>query len=417
MTSYCRSLLLQTKLVLTFSLALLLVSCGSNEAANTSSADAPVPPVVPVAKPERANLSDDLTVTAEFVPYQEIDVMAKVAGYIRKINVDIGDRVKTGQVLAVLEVPEMQDDMARAAAEVDESKSEIVTARDDLNRAKSVYDMAHLSYTRVLDVSKKEPGLVPQQEVDEVHSKDLVAEAEVSAAQSNLQSAERKENMAKAAQDRWQTLEKYTVITAPFAGVITKRYANVGAMIQAGTASQTQAMPVVRLSQNTLLRLILPVPESAVPSIRNGGTVDVTVSALHRTFPGRVTRFADEVQKSTRTMDTEVDVPNADLILVPGMYADVKLCLQRSNNALTVPLEAVDDSNGTPEVFVVRDNVVRVAPVTTGLRTPQQEEIRSGINESDLVITGRHAGIREGERVQPKLISVSGTGGNAAKGN
>ncbi|MGC2660972.1 MAG: efflux RND transporter periplasmic adaptor subunit [Bryobacteraceae bacterium] len=376
-----------------------------------------MPPVVPVAKPERANLSDDLTVTAEFVPYQEIDVMAKVAGYIRKINVDIGDRVKTGQVLAVLEVPEMQDDMARAAAEVDESKSEIVTARDDLNRAKSVYDMAHLSYTRVLDVSKKEPGLVPQQEVDEVHSKDLVAEAEVSAAQSNLQSAERKENMAKAAQDRWQTLEKYTVITAPFAGVITKRYANVGAMIQAGTASQTQAMPVVRLSQNTLLRLILPVPESAVPSIRNGGTVDVTVSALHRTFPGRVTRFADEVQKSTRTMDTEVDVPNADLILVPGMYADVKLCLQRSNNALTVPLEAVDDSNGTPEVFVVRDNVVRVAPVTTGLRTPQQEEIRSGINESDLVITGRHAGIREGERVQPKLISVSGTGGNAAKGN
>ncbi len=172
-------------------------------------------PVVPVAKALRGNISDDLTVTAEFIPYQEIDVMAKVSGYIRNINVDIGDRVRTGQVLAELEIPEMQDDMAKAAAEVQASESDIVTARDDLNRAKSAHDMAHLSYTRVLDVSKKEPGLVPQQEVDEAHSKDLVAEAEVSAAQSELEAAERKTSMANADQARWQTLQKYTIITAP----------------------------------------------------------------------------------------------------------------------------------------------------------------------------------------------------------
>lgn len=396
--------------------SLFLVSCASNdEAANSSTAGAPAIPIVPVAKPQRADISDNLTLTAEFIPYQEVDVMAKVAGYIRSINVDIGDRVRTGQVLAVLEVPEMQDDMARAAAAVSAADAEITTARDDLNRAKSAHDMAHLSYTRVLDVAKREPGLVPQQEVDEVHSKDLVAEAEVSAAQSTLQTAERKANMARADQARWQTLQKYTVIAAPFTGVVTKRYANVGAMIQAGTASQTQAMPVIRLSQNNLLRLILPVPESAVPSVHDGEQVDVTVSALHRTFPGRVTRFADEVQKSTRTMDTEVDVPNPNLTLVPGMYADVKLCLQQSKNALTVPLDAIDDSSGSPEVFAVRDSVIRILPVTTGLRTPQQQEIRSGIREDDLVITGRHAGLRDGERVEPKLTGEAAA--DPAKGS
>ena len=370
---------------------------------------APSIPVVPVAKAQRVNISDDLTVTAEFVPYQEVDVMAKVAGYIRTINVDIGDRVRTGQVVAALEVPEMQNDMARAGAAVEASEAEVITARDDLSRAKSAHDIAHLSYTRVLDVAKREPGLVPQQEVDEYHSKDLISEAEVSAAQSTLQAAERKTGMAKADQARWQTLQDYTVINAPFAGVVTKRYANVGAMIQAGTASQTQAMPVIRLSQNNLLRLILPVPESAVPSIHDGETVDVTVSALHRTFPGRITRFADEVQKTTRTMDTEVDVPNPNLILVPGMYADVKLSLQQSNNALTVPLDAVDDTSGSPEVFAVRDSVIQVLPVTTGLRTPQRQEIRSGIQEDDLVILGRHAGLHDGERVQPKLTGGEST--------
>jgi RND family efflux transporter MFP subunit len=270
--------------------------------------------------------------------------------------------------------------------------------------------MAHLSYTRVLDVAKKEPGLVPQQEVDEYHSKDLVAEAELSAAQSNLQTAERKANMAKADQARWQTLQKYTIIAAPFQGVVTKRYANVGAMIQAGTSSQTQAMPVVRLSQNDLLRLILPVPESAVPSIHNGETVDVTVSALHRTFPGRVTRFADEVQKTTRTMDTEVDVSNPNLVLIPGMYADVKLSLERNENALTVPLDAVDATSGSPHVFAVRNSVIHVLPVVTGISTPQREEIRGGLTDGELVITGRHAGLRDGQPVTPKLISESPAG-------
>lgn len=398
-------------------LMIALVACGRNgDERNGADRGADPVLVVPVAKSVRGSISDDITVTGEFVPYQEIDVMAKVAGYIRTISVDIGDRVRTGQVLAQLEVPEMQNDITRASAAVEESKADIATAQDQLNRAKSARDMAHLSYTRVLDVAKREPGLVPQQEVDEAHAKDLIAEAEVSAGQSSLQAAERKTSMAVAEQARWQTLQNYTVITAPFDGVVTKRYANTGAMIQAGIASQTQAMPIVRLSQNRLLRLILPVPESAVPAIHNGETVDVTVGALHRTFPGRVSRFAGEVQKSTRTMDTEVDVRNPDFLLVPGMFADVKLCLQKSTNVLTVPLDAVDETGGAPQIYAVRDSRIRILLVTTGLKTPQQEEIRSGIQEGELVITGRHAGLRDGEKVQPRIPADDGST-NPAKGS
>ena len=137
---------------------------------------------------------------------------------------------------------------------------------------------------------------------------------------------------------RVKTLMDYTRVTAPFAGVITKRYADTGSMIQAGTASSTQAMPLVRLSENSLLRLILPVPESAVPTVHVGQQVEVRVPTLNRSFPGRVARFSDKIAAATRTMDTEVDVPNPTLLLIPGMYAEVNLTLDRAAGVLAVPI-------------------------------------------------------------------------------
>ena len=144
---------------------------------------------------------------------------------------------KQGQLLATLEIPEMQDDLTRAAAAIEEANAELATARDELQRAESAHDMAHLSYSRILDVSKREPGLVPQQEVDEAHSRDLVAEAQVSAAKSHITACEQRIRVSQAEQARFKTLYQYAVITAPFTGVVTKRYANSGSLIQAGTAS------------------------------------------------------------------------------------------------------------------------------------------------------------------------------------
>ncbi len=382
-------------------LALILsTSCsrtdGGSQKPAVNAPDAPL--LVPVAKATRVDLANDLVLTAEFEPFQQVDLMAKVSGYVRSISVDIGDRVRTGQVLATLEIPEMEDDLTRAAASIDQAQAEIVTAGDELHRAEAAHEMAHLSYSRIADVLKREPGLVPQQEVDEAHSRDLVAEAQVSTARSNLKTAEQHARVSRADQGRVETLHKYLTITAPFEGVVTKRYANVGAMIQAGTSSQ--AMPVVQLSQNNLLRLILPVPESSVGRVRVGETVDVRVPSLGRTFPGRVARLAEKVQPSTRTMDTEVDVQNPTLTLIPGMYAEVNLHIAESRGALAIPLDAVDRSTSAARAYVVEAGVIRIIPVTLGLETDQNVEILSGLKEGDAVVVGRHAGLREGQKVR-----------------
>ncbi len=388
----------------------ITTSCGrqseSSAATPAASRDANIA-IVPVVSVSRSNLASNLVLTGEFVPYQEIDVMAKEAGYIKSIRVDIGDRVRTGQLIAELEIPEMQNDMERAAASSEAAEGDIATARGNVTRAQSAHDIAELSYKRILDVSKKEPGLIPQQEVDVAHSRELETGAQVVAAEANLQTSQRKLAMAKADQSRWATLQKYTVITAPFTGVITKRYANTGAMIQQGTASDTQAMPVVRLSQNDLLRLIVPIPESAVSSVRVGETVEVTVDTLARTFPGRVTRSEEKLALNTRTMNTEIDVPNRDYTLVPGMYAQVNLHLKQSRQVLAVPLEAVEDVNGVPHVYAVRNSTIQIVPVTTGIKTAEQQEIRSGLEENDLVIVGRHAGLQNGQAVKTKLTPAT----------
>jgi RND family efflux transporter MFP subunit len=389
-------------------LALAATSCSHDSAAEALDASTPTPTVA-VVKVTRANLSSNLILTAEFEPFQEIDVMAKVSGYIREINVDIGDRVHEGQVLATLEIPEMQDDVTRAAAAIQEATAELATARDDLQRAESSHDMAHLSYTRILDVSKREVGLVPQQEVDEAHSRDLVAEAQVSAAKSHIVECQQRISVSQAEQAHVKTMYQYAVITAPFAGVVTKRYANKGSLIQAGTASQSQAMPVVRLSQNGLLRLALPVPESAVPLIHLGEQVDVTVSAMNRKFPGRVARFEDKVDQSTRTMKTEVDVPNASLLLVPGMYAEVDLTTGQRQNVLTVPAEAIDGSGDSARVYTVQPSgTIQIVPIRLGIESAQRSEVRSGdLKEGDSVVVGPRAGLKQGDRVQTKVISLT----------
>jgi RND family efflux transporter MFP subunit len=383
-----------------------MCACAKTDATSEKAASATETlPIVPVVKVSRADLASDVTLTAEFEPFQQIDVMAKVSGYVKSIKVDIGDRVREGQVLAVLEIPEMEDDLTRSAAAIDQADAEIATASDELHRAEAVHELAHLSSTRIADVLKREPGLVPQQEVDEARSRDLIAEAQVASAKSSFKTAEQRARVARAEQGRIQTLHKYMTISAPFEGIVTKRYANEGSMIQAGTASQTQAMPIVQLSQNNLLRLILPVPESAVSSVHVGETLDVDVTSLARKFPGRVARFAEKIQPSTRTMDTEVDVPNPALTLIPGMYAEVNLRVGERRNAVSIPLDAVDRSDSAARVYAVMPaGTIHVIAVTLGLESSQRVEVLSGLQEGDAVIVGRHAGLRDGQTVQAKPL-------------
>jgi RND family efflux transporter MFP subunit len=350
---------------------------------------------VAVAKATVEDLSSDLSLTAELRPFQDIEVMAKVSGYVKVIHVDIGDRVKKGQLLAVLEVPEMADDLT--------------VGKDELRRAQAAHDIADLSFKRLSQVAAQRPGLVAQQEIDDARSRDLVAEAQVAA--------------ARAALGRIKTMLDYSRVTAPFDGVVTKRYADTGSMIQAGTASQTQAMPLVRLSENSMLRLIIPVPESAVPTVHVGQQVKVRVPTLNRAFFGKVARFASKLSNSTRTMDTEIDVPNPKMVLVPGMYAEVSLNLNRRDKVLSIPVTAVDLTSGEASqqpkegangksgrvMVVTTGNRIEVRLVSLGLETANKVEVLSGLKEGDLVVIGERSSLQAGQEVQPKVTNLGGT--------
>jgi RND family efflux transporter MFP subunit len=264
----------------------------------------------------------------------------------------------------------------------------------------------------LFDVSKSRPGLVAQQEIDDAQSKDLVAEAQIEVERSALAAATEQVDVNKAELAKINTLFDYTRVTAPFAGVVTKRYADTGSMIQAGTASQTQVMPLVRLSENGLLRLFLPVPESVVPKIHVGQQVDVHVPALNRTFPGKVARSAEKVDLSTRTMDTQVDVPNPGLILIPGMYAEVNLGLEDRRHVTAIPLSAVDrgaDSASNQVMVVTTANRVEVRKVTLGLETANLVEVVSGLNEGEMVVIGNRAALEANEKVTPKVTALAAT--------
>jgi RND family efflux transporter MFP subunit len=358
------------------------------------------------------DLSQGLTLAAEFRPYQEIDLHANVGGYVREINVDVGDGVRQGQLIATLEVPDFKNDLLQAATAKKRSESDVIRAHSELQRTNSVYDAANLTYNRLAAVSKARPNLIAQQEIDEALAKVQVAAAQVATAKASLAVAEDQVKMQEALIERVNTIAAYTTITAPFSGVITKRFADKGSMIQQGTASQTQAMPVVRLSQIDHLRLILPVPESVVPRIRIGRAVQVRVPSLNQTFTGRVSRLAEKVDSATRTMETEVDVPNPRQLLKPGMYAYAALELDQKANAITVPVQTINRKENKSTVMLVNgQKKLEVREIVTGMETPESVEVVSGLNAGDLVVIGNISQLKAGQLVEPKETVIG-----AAKG-
>jgi RND family efflux transporter MFP subunit len=360
--------------------------------------------VVAVERATYQDLSREETLAAEFRPYQEIDVHAKVAGYVKKIYVDVGDRLRQGQTIATLEIPEMADELTRVRATKSRSASEVNRMREELARAEAAHTAAHTVFQRLETVAKTRPTLIAAQEIDDARGRDQAAEAQISAARAALESAQQQVDVGQADVEKTLTMNAYATITAPFAGIVTHRYADTGAMIPAGTSSNT--MPVIKLSQNSTLRLILPVPESLSARVHRGDSVQVQVGALNKQFTGRVTRMADSVSTSTRTMETEIDVPNPSLELIPGMYAKAVLSIDRRPHALTIPLAAIAGTEAKPAVYLVDPGGhVRIQPVTLGLQTADRAQVLSGLEDGAMVVTSGRAGLTAGQAVTPKIIS------------
>ena len=388
-----------------------LAAAGAACGGRATSADAATTPTVAVATIARRPLDRTLVITAELRPYQDVDVHAKVAGFVKAINVDVGSRVKQGEVLATLEIPELADEVQQADAALGASGSEVTRAEAEVTRSSSAHDVAHLAATRLSSVAKSQPGLVAQQEIDDATGRDKVAEAQLATATAALAAARQQLNVARASQARTHALYDYASITAPFDGIVTKRYADKGTMIQAGTSSTTQALPLVRIAQDDRLRLVIPAPESAVPHIKDGGAVEVTVPSLQRTFAGTIARSSNQVDPSTRTMHVEVDVPNPTGALVPGLYAEARVILEHLPDAIAVPTQAIDRSDADTSVLVVTPaGAIERRPVQLGLEAADFAEVVKGLTPGEQVVVGTRSQLRVGDRVQAKVESPAGTG-------
>jgi RND family efflux transporter MFP subunit len=344
------------------------------------SAESMATPTVAVAKVTREDLSRQATFPAEFRPYVEVELHAKVSGYVDKMNVDFGDKVKAGELLATIEVPELQDELTNAIAAEEKARAD--------------YTNANLIYTRLVSVNNEHPNLVAQQDLDTASANEQMAAATIAAARADV--------------GKFQTMIDYTRITAPFDGVVTRRYADPGALIQAGTSSDTQALPLVRVSDNYLLRLDFPVDLDFVQDIHVGDPVSVQVESLGgKTFTGTVSRFTRDVDDNTRKMITEIQVPNPNLEIDPGMYATVSLDVENHTNTLAIPTEAVING-ATPSVYIVNSNgEIEQRPIQPGLETADEYEVLSGLQEGDLVVVGNHSEIQAGQKVQPKVVALS----------
>jgi RND family efflux transporter MFP subunit len=336
-------------------------------------------PAVAVARVTRQDLYKENTIFAEFRPYTEVELHAKVSGYVREMKVDFGDRVKAGQLLATLEVPELQDELHNAIATE--------------QKAEADYTNAHLIYMRLTAVNKEHPNLVAQQDLDTAEDKDRTTAAAIAATKADV--------------DKYNTLVAYTRITAPFDGVITKRYADPGALIQAGTTSDTQALPLVRVSDNYRLRLDFFVSQKYVKDTHVGDPVEVRVDSMGgKTFTGMITRTTERVEEQTRMLTAEIEVPNPKLELVPGTYASVVLKVESHPHALAVPVEAVPAGQQSSVYLVNDQRQIEERPVTLGLETSTSREVLAGLKEGDLVLIGSRSQVKPGLTVEPKLINA-----------
>lgn len=393
------------RLMLAAVLSCSLIACGKRE--NVRAASESAGASVGVTKVVRKMLQRHLSMSSELVPFQEIDVYAKESGYVRDLLVDYGTHVKKGQLMAVLEIPELEAQIQQDQAAVKNATDMITHAEHELNRVEAAHQPLHAAYERLNTVAKSRPGLVAQQEVDNAQGQDLASEAQVEASKASLQSAQSDLQAAEAKKEHDSVLFAYARITAPFAGVVTERYANQGTLMQAGTSSSTQVIPLVRLSQDDLFRLVIPVPETYVKYIRIGEPVSVNVTSLNRIFPGKVTRFSVDVKEDTRTMHTEVDVQNRERVLMPGMYAEATLMLEQKANAVSAPLQALDRNGDAITVDVVTpEKKIDIRTVKLGMETPTDAEVLSGLAEGEMLVMSDRSGLKPGQPVRPQEVPV-----------
>jgi RND family efflux transporter MFP subunit len=341
-------------------------------------------PSVDVVKPDGATLVQRVQGNATLEAFEDTDLFAKVSGYLSDVRVDIGDHVKAGQVLAVIDVPEMEQELAEATAQLESKKSSLEAARRQLDHHKA--DVA-LQVGLAKDREQLGQGrqFISDRTLDQVRANADIAKADLGVAEANRDLAANQVDLAAATVEKIRTLLTYTQIVAPFDGVVARRQVNRGDLVQAATSTRTA--PLFKVQRIDTIRVFCDVPENEVSHVRVGDGASVKVFGLNgEPLIGTITRFAYRLDPETRNMRTEIDLPNTDERLYPGMYAQVSLELGRRNDVLAVPVTAIgSDAQGT-FVFAVQDNRIERKAVKVGIRDNGRAEIIEGLSENAAVV-------------------------------
>ncbi len=337
----------------------------------------------------RQNLTNEVVFTADFRPYLEVELHSKVAGFVTWISVDFGDVVKEGQQIAQLEVPELRDDLENAKA--DEAR-----CHQEVDRAEANARDARVIHTRLAGADKARPGLISPQDLDTAEARDQAAAAAVLAARQSVRQAQSKVS-------RLESMLNYTKITAPFEGVITKRYVDPGALVQSSSASETQTLPLARLSQIQRLRFDFVVSIDYVSLIHIGDEVEIRFKDGGRRS-AKITRFTHRVEMETRTMIAEAELENRDLSITPGIYAKAALHPEHRLSALAAPLQAVAGDRKKTVFIINAQGEIEERLVKTGMETPSMIEITDGLQDGDTVMIGDRSRVAPGMKVHAKLV-------------
>lgn len=306
------------------------------------SAAAADPKLVSITHPTRGDITRHVALPGSLRANQQVTLQARVAGFIRTVLVDRGDRVNAGQVLAEIEVPELLAEKRKRAAEV---------------------RVAEIESRRLEDGRKKSPDLVTQQSLDSATGRLEVARAEL---------------------ERVETLLAFATIRAPFTGTVTTRSVDPGAFVAAGAAGTASA--VLTLADTSILRAVVPVPEAEALRVRPGQPVRVMVEGTTNVFSGTVSRHSGALDEATRSLIVEADLPNPDDALRPGMYANVQIGLERRSGALLVRTDALALEKAGAFVFRVENGLCRKTAVKTGFQDGSLTEVVSGLAEESVLV-------------------------------
>lgn len=363
-------------------------------------------PRVEVVRPRRATVAQRLQTNATLGAFEETDLFAKVSGYLSDVRVDIGDHVKAGQVLAVIDVPEMEQELAEAKAQLESKKSSLESARRQLDHNK-----ADVALQNALAKDREQLGegrqFISDRTLDQVHANADIAKADLGVAEANRDLAANQVDVAVATVEKIKTLLAYTQIVAPFDGVVARRQVNRGDLVQAATATRTtpSAGSLFTVQRIDIIRVFCDVPENDVPHLHVGDPAIVKPSGFDgKVFTGKVTRFSLRLDPETRNMRTEIDLPNPEERLYPGTYAEVSLEMNRRPDVLTVSTAAVGSDGDGNFVYTVTDNRITRLAVRTGLTDNGRIEVTAGLSEETPVVASTKGVPPLTTAVQPQMV-------------